>query len=121
MGKLRNVFAQGAKSAFKAAGDIAVAATYISNIPGAYNATTDMTDASRIEYVIAVILISDKRNRNETNDKQPAHKKALLLAEDIAFIPKMEDRIVIESQEYIIGPVDIDPAGAVWTLSLLLP
>jgi hypothetical protein len=121
MNNLRGVFAKGAKSVFKAAGDIVVTATYVSNVPGEYDSTTDMTDVSRTEYPVAVILLSDKKTRNETNDKQQAYKKALLLAEDIAFIPKMEDKIVIETQEYIIGPVEIDPAGAVWTLELLSP
>lgn len=121
MGKLRSVFAKGAKSAFSAAGDIVVSATYVSNTVGEYNATTDMTDVSRNEYPVLIILLSDKKARNETDDKQPAYKTALLLAEDITFAPQMEDRIIVETQEYVIGPVDIDPAGAVWTLELLSP
>ena len=118
---MRDVFAQGAKSVFKAAGDIAVSATYISNVPGEYDATTDITDIAGNEYSVLLIFLSDKRNRNETTDQQPVYKKALLLAQDISFEPKMEDRIVTASQEYIVGPVDIDPAGAVWTLELLRP
>lgn len=121
MGNLRNVFANGAKSIFKAVGDIAVTATYISNVTGEYNPTTDVTSISKNQYPVVVIFLSDRRNRDKADDNQPVNKKVLLLASDISFEPKMEDRIIIAFQEYIIGPVEIDPAGAVWTLELLQP
>jgi len=125
---MRQVFADGVSTIFSALGDIVQSATYKS-ITETYDASTRVVTKSTTSVTIDVILdeysATELRFSERLNDDQsliPGDKKAMVKGSDLSSVtPKVNDEITIDSVDWQVKAMKIDPAGAMYTFQIRRP
>ena len=115
---LRTLLKSAAKTAYAAAGDIPVGATYERHALGDYDPAIGQQPQVTSVYAVDAILYG--YNAFEVDDAaiKPNDQRALIRQGQLPVQPETTDTLIIGGIEWGIVGISQDPAGATWELQL---
>lgn len=106
-------------TAINSIGDLADSFTYQQRTIGVYNTTSGATSDTFTNVTVkGVLQPSTERNRASTDETVVEEKVLLLAKQDIAFAPKLQDRLNDGTNDFEVVGVRTDTADALASIGL---
>lgn len=115
---LQTTLQRAAKTAIDVFDDFKSSASHTQKTSATYNPTTGVVGGTSTTYTLNGILTTTVKER-ESGDAMLVERPQFLVAGlNVSVVPKTQEQLVINSSDYNIEKVELDPAGALYIFHL---